>query len=115
MHTLTSSDLNIINHLSETNNDNSQRFESEVQLAKHLKIELIDKPTFDYKHAHKISYFIADTTEIKKVDGVIILKTKENDIKLEDRPTEEENEIFHFYLGQYSALDKYVVSSHGWE
>lgn len=115
MNSLTSSDLNIINYLSETDNDNSQRFESEVQLAKYLKIELIDKPTFDYKHAHKISYFIADTTEIKKVDGVIILKTKENDIKLEDRPTEEENEIFHFYLGQYSALDKYVVSSHGWE
>ncbi|GHT17634.1 hypothetical protein FACS189429_2140 [Bacteroidia bacterium] len=108
-------DLNVIDFMGENGNQNSDNFENGKILDKYLKVELIDRQTFENQMNNKVDYFVADTANVKKMDGVITLHCAEKDVKLKDNPSGGDNEIYYDYAGQYEFLNQYVIYMSGWE
>lgn len=107
------SDLNIITSL--TSNQKTENFETGKELNDFLKIELIDKQLFDSKRNSEVNFLLADTTEIKKKNGVIELKCQTKIKQYIDKPdAETEMQIFQ-YVGQFKFLNKYVIGGAYWE
>jgi hypothetical protein len=110
---LIESDLNLI--LWATINNKTEHFEKGKRLNDYLKIELIDQKVFDSKKNTSVSFLIADSSEVKKVNGVIELKCSNKIKKLIDKPDAEENREEYKYVGQIDFLNKYVVTGSYWE
>jgi len=110
---LIQSDLNIIRYL--TINQKTDFFEKGKPLNKYLKIELIDQELFDSKKNTSISFLVADTTEIKKTNGIIELKCANKIKKFIDKPDAEENREEYKYVGQIDFLNEYVITGSYWE
>jgi len=110
---LIQSDLNIITYL--TKNHKTDFFEKGKPLNNDLKIELIDQKLFDSKKNTSVSFLTADTTEIKKTNGIIELKCINKTKKFIDKPDAEEDRAEYKYVGQIDFLNKYVMAGSYYE
>lgn len=107
------SDLNIISLL--TTNQKTENFETGKELNDFLKIELINKHLFDSKKSSLVDFIIADTTENKKVNGIITLKCRDRIINYIDKPDAEEERQEFQYVGQIEFLNQYLIGGSYWE
>ena len=69
--TLSEKDLNIIEALDAK--EKTLEFENGTVLSEYLKLEFVDKQTFEAKRRTAVSYLRADTTTIRKKNGVLNL------------------------------------------
>jgi hypothetical protein len=111
--TLIPSDLNIISSL--TINQKTENFETGKELNNFLKIELINKNLFDSQKNSTVDFIIADTTENKKVNGIINLKCRDRVVKYIDKPDAEEERQEFQYVGQIEILNQYLIGGSYWE
>lgn len=111
--TLVPSDLNILSSL--TTNQKTENFETGKELNAFLKIELINKHLFDSKKNSSVDFIIADTTENKKVNGIITLKCRDRVVKYIDKPDAEEERQEFQYVGQIEFLNQYLIGGSYWE
>lgn len=111
--TLIPSELNIISSLN--TNQKAETFETDKELKGFLKIELIDKQLFESKRGNEADYLLADTSAIKKVNGIIELKCQHKTVKYIDKPDDEENRQVFDYVGQLQFLNKYLIGGSYYE
>jgi hypothetical protein len=112
---LIQSDLNIINSM--TIKGKTENFDEGKQLNQFLKLELIDKKTFDKNRETAVNFLLADTVETKKVNGVISLKCENKIKKIVDKsqPEIDEDVQTFTYHGQIEFLNKYLIEGSYWE
>lgn len=109
-------DLNVIGVLNENRNKDGEDYGEGKTLDKYLKVELVDKQTFEDQMNNKADYFTADTANVRKKEGVLTLKCAEKDVELVDEPTtEDDTHLEYDYQGQYEVLNQYVVFMRGYE
>ncbi|MBE0390307.1 hypothetical protein [Flavobacterium sp. PL002] len=104
---LVSTDLNIISSLNK--NQKTDFYENGEQLTKFLSLELIDKTLFDSKKNTAVNFLLTDTTEVKKVNGVIELNCKNKVVKFIDKPEDNDGMQLFNYEGQIEFLNKYLI------
>ncbi len=109
---LTAKDLNIISHLSIS--DDHKYFEEEKALNKYLKIELIDKAMFEKKRPLAINFLSKDNA-IKKRNGVLSIPTTKKVVKFTDNDVDNDGYQIFDYVGQIGFLDQYLISGSYYE
>jgi len=107
------SDLNIISSL--TRNQKTEYFENGKQLKEFLSLELIDKTVFDKNKSTAVNFIIADSSVIKKKNGIIELKCQNKTVKFIDKPDAEEERQEFYYAGQIEFLNQYIIGGSYWE
>lgn len=110
---LVPADLNIISCL--TINQETEYFDTEVQLTEQLALELIDKPDFDSKKNSAVDFLLVDTVVNKKINGVIELKCQNKTGKYIDNPVDRDDVQIFQYIGQIESLNQYLVRCTYWE
>lgn len=110
---LINKDLNIISSFKQ--GEKSEYFEFGKELKDFLEIELIEKELFENKQSNAFNLLLKDTSEIKKVNGEIILECQSKLKKYIDKPDAEEDFQCYNYIGQYEFLNKYLVKGKYYE
>ncbi|MEO6818112.1 MAG: hypothetical protein ABI266_02225 [Ginsengibacter sp.] len=106
-------DLIIITSISV--NNQSEFFEKGSPLKGQLGIELIDKKLFDSKKNSEINFLLADTTVIKKENGIIELPVQNKTLKIIDKPEEGDYREEFRYVGQVEFLNQYLIAGSYYE
>ena len=108
-------ELNLINEL--YIGDSSYFFEENetVELTEFITLDFIDSLTYKTGKKTKIDFITRDTSNFRKIDGVLSLPCKNAIATFKDNPVEEESIAIHTYVGQLKALNKYIVQSMYWE
>jgi hypothetical protein len=110
---LKTEDLNKISMLSYKED---VRYFNEIQtLDSLLKIELIDKDTFDKQKIGKIHNFAADTSQFIKKDGILSIKCKKTTITYKDNDVLNESIAIYNYMGQIPEINAFVIGCWYWE
>lgn len=106
-------DLNVITSLNE--NSKTNFFENGEPLTKYLYLELIDKSLFDSKKETVVNFILADTTAIKKNNGIIEIKCENKTVKYVDKPEDNDGMQIFNYSGQIEFLNKYLIATSYYE
>lgn len=85
------------------------------RLTKFLSINLIDEAEYISKKAAAMDPLVADTTVIKKKNGIIELPYGDKIKRYIDKPDAEEEMQVFTYVGNIPFLNKYVLSGSYWE
>lgn len=115
---LDEADLNIVRGYKLAGKDYVGYGDEGKPLEGYLKPELIDKDFYNSKKNTVVNYFTADTTAIRKVNGVLQLKCNDSIKKFTDKLDAEEENQEYTYLGRIDALNCYIVSGsyyEGWD
>ena len=97
--------------------DSSYFFEENetVELTEFITLDFIDSLTYKTEKKTKIDFITRDTSNFRKIDGVLSLPCKNAIATFKDNPVEYESIAIHTYVGQLKALNKYIVQTMGWE
>jgi hypothetical protein len=87
---------------------------SEISIRDFMDFTLVDQKTFMEEKAKSSFYYLSDTAD-KKKDHVIELKTRKGSRKLFERLNQDEENAQYSYVGQYAALNKYIIAFTGYE
>ncbi|MDJ1499533.1 hypothetical protein [Xanthocytophaga agilis] len=107
MLSLETKDLNVITAI--TLNDKTEYLTKPKPLTQYVTLELVDKATFLEKKGSAVNYFLTDTTQIQKKNGVIELPCEQTTKRFVDKPDAEEDREVYSYAGQYESLKQYVI------
>lgn len=106
-------DLNIITYLTE--NDKTESYEKGKPLNEYIKLEIIDEALYNSKKKSAVNFLLADTTVVKKKNGIIELKSEHKTARYVDKPEAEEDMQIFQYLGQVDFLHQYLITGSYWE
>lgn len=80
-----------------------------------LKVEFVSEDVFLEKGSNEVYYLSQDEENVSKDGNILTLSTKAKDVVLEDKPTDNESEVYHEYKGEYKSLNQFVIYNYGWE
>lgn len=110
---LVQSDLNLL--INSTENNSTTYYNEDMPLTKYLNFELIDQKLYLTKKKKAVSFLLADTLALKKINGTISLPCQKKTVKFVDKPAAEEDIQLYYYIGQINILNSYLVFGTYWE
>lgn len=98
-----------------TKDDLYRDYDGGSELSNFFEIELIDREMYLSNRNSSINYLLYDSAAFVKKDGVLKLPLEKGELLLKDNLTNDDKHKEYRYIGQFKALDMYLVQGVFWE
>lgn len=98
-----------------TDDDLYRDYDGGNELSKFFEVELISRDTYLNNKNSAISFLLYDSAAILKKEGVLKLPLERGELKLVDNLTSDDKHEEYRYIGQFKALNMYLIQGFFWE